>query len=288
MLVLAAGFCSIFVLPKSYATRLSALPGNLVSPDSSFELPNLIGYWSGGRERKPTDKELKILAEDTVFHKKSYLRANSSVTPRSVKSDATDMERLAAVTPYEEVEVSIVTSNSDMGNSIHRPERCLTAQGFNVEREKKFIVKVRGKDLPVKKLSTVQHIKDEASGNVQHLRNVTYYWFVGHDTLTNDHYARTWQDMKDRLLRGFDQQWAYATVGMMLAPHAAINEELAKDPDTRGQAVLTRAIDDDALDAEGLTEADRIVQEFISDLSKEIIDRKMIADWNASQPAQRK
>lgn len=287
MLVLAAGFCSIFVLPKSYATRLSALPGNLVSPDSSFELPNLIGYWSGGRERKPTDKELKILAEDTVFHKKSYLRANSSVTPRSVKSDATDMERLAAVTPYEEVEVSIVTSNSDMGNSIHRPERCLTAQGFNVEREKKFIVKVRGKDLPVKKLSTVQHIKDEASGNVQHLRNVTYYWFVGHDTLTNDHYARTWQDMKDRLLRGFDQQWAYATVGMMLAPHAAINEELAKDPDTRGQAVLTRAIDDDALDAEGLTEADRIVQEFISDLSKEIIDRKMIADWNASQPAQR-
>ena len=288
MLVLAAGFCSIFVLPKSYATRLSALPGNLVSPDSSFELPNLIGYWSGGRERKPTDKELKILAEDTVFHKKSYLRANSSVTPRSVKSDATDMERLAAVTPYEEVEVSIVTSNSDMGNSIHRPERCLTAQGFNVEREKKFIVKVRGKDLPVKKLSTVQHIKDEASGNVQHLRNVTYYWFVGHETLTNDHYARTWQDMKDRLLRGFDQQWAYATVGMMLAPHAAINEELAKDPDTRGQAVLTRAIDDDALDAEGLTEADRIVQEFISDLSKEIIDRKMIADWNASQPAQRK
>ncbi len=288
MLVLAAGFCSIFALPKSYATRISALPGNLVSPDRNFELPNLIGYWSGGSDRKPSDKELKILAEDTVFHKKNYLRANSSVAPRSVKSDATDLERLAAVTPYEEVEVSIVTSNSDMGNSIHRPERCLTAQGFNVEREKKFIVKVRGRDLPVKKLSTVQHIKDEASGNVQHLRNVTYYWFVGHDTLTNDHYTRTLQDMKDRLLRGFDQQWAYATVGMMLAPHAAINEELAKDPDAKGQAVLTRAIDDDALDAGGLTEADRIVQEFIADLSKEIIDRKMIADWNASGSAREK
>ena len=288
LLVLAAGFCSIFALPKSYATRLSALPGNLVSADRKFDLPNLVGYWSGGPGRKPSDKELKILAEDTVFHKRNYLRANSSLAPRAVNSDATDLERLAAMTPYEDVEVSIVTSNSDMGNSIHRPERCLTAQGFNVEREKKFIVKVRGKDLPVKKLTTVQHVKDEATGNVQHLRNVTYYWFVGYDTLTNDHYTRTWQDMKDRLVRGFDQQWAYATVGMMLAPHAAINEALAKDPDTKGQAVLTRAIDDDAVDAEGLTEADRIMQEFISDLSKEIIDRKMIADWNTPGPGQKK
>ena len=288
LLVLAAGFCSIFALPKSYATRISALPGNLVSEDRKFTLPNLVGYWSGGTDRKPSDKELKILAEDTAFHKKNYLRANSAISPRSVRSDATDLEHLAAMTPYEEVEVSIVTSNSDMGNSIHRPERCLTAQGFNVEREKKFIVKVRGKDLPVKKLSTVQHIKDEVSGNVQHFRNVTYYWFVGHDTLTNDHYARTWQDMQDRLIRGFDQQWAYATVGMMLASHPAINEELAGDPAAKGQAVLTRAIDDDLLDANGLTEADRIVQEFIMDLAKEIIDRKMISDWSAPGMNQKK
>lgn len=284
--LLAAGFGSIYALPHSYTTHLSALPGSLAPESDSrkFELPHLVGYWSGGQPRAPSDKELKILAVDTIYHKKNYLRTNASILPRPVAENATDLERLAAVTPYEELEVSIVTSGSDMSNSIHRPERCLTAQGFNVEREKKFIIKVRGQPLPVKKLSTTQHLKDEATGQVHHYRNATYYWFVGHDTLTNDHYTRTLIDMRDRLLGGYDQQWAYATVGLMLDPHPALNEDSTKDPEAKPSSVLTRAIDDETTDADGLTEADRIVQEFIADLAKEIIDRKMIANWNLPAP----
>jgi hypothetical protein len=40
---------------------------------------------------------------------------------------------------------------------------------------------------------------------------VTYYFFVGHDKITNDHYGRTFVDMKDRLLKGMDQRWAYVS-----------------------------------------------------------------------------
>lgn len=282
--LLGLGFGSIYALPRSFVQQLSALPGKLApeSDPSKFDLPHLVGYWSGGKARDPSDKELKILAKDTLFHKKGYLRANGNLSPRPVSPEATDLERLAAQTPYEELEVSVVTSGSDMGNSIHRPERCLIAQGFNIEREKKMALKVRGHDLPVKKLTTVQHLKDEA-GYVHHYRNVTYYWFVGHDSVTNDHYTRTLLDMKDRLLGGYDQQWAYATVGMMLDSHWAVNEEAESEEASKPPALLTRPIDDVLTDTAGLTEADRILQEFIVDLAKEIIDRSMILDWNPPQ-----
>jgi hypothetical protein len=278
-LVLLGGYCTIWALPKSYDLQPTALPGSLAPTEGKFELPNLIGYWQGGDSRPASEKEISILSKDTVFNKKSYIRSNPNANPQSVGPNASEWERMAANSPYEEVEVSIVTSGSDMGNSIHRPERCLVAQGFEIGQEKKVTLMVRGKPLPVKRLLTVQHLKDEATGQVRHYRNVTYYWFVGHDQLTNDHYTRNAIDIKDRLLKGYDQQWAYATVGMMLDPHRAELRPDKRNPD-KTPAVLTRSINAEALDAEGFSEADRILQEFIIDLAKEVIDRKMISAWN--------
>ena len=40
---------------------------------------------------------------------------------------------------------------------------------------------------------------------------VQYYTFFGHSEIVEGHYARTFVDMRDRLIGGFDQQWAYAT-----------------------------------------------------------------------------
>ena len=278
LILLVAGFCSIYALPKSYDLQKTALPGSLGITGKKYELPNLIGTWNGGDSREASDKEIKILAKDTQFVKKNFVRNNPSVNPKRPSPDATDFERAAAYSTYEEVDVSIVTSGSDMGNSIHRPERCLTAQGFDIRQEKKLVLQVRGKPLPVKRLVTTQHIKDEPSGKIFLHRNLTYYWFVGHYELTNDHYARTLMDIKDRVIKGYDQEWAYATVGMMLDPHRA---ELKSDGRTEGNpAVITRLIDNDIEDENGLTEADRIVQEFIIDLAKDVIDRKMIQAWN--------
>ena len=41
---------------------------------------------------------------------------------------------------------------------------------------------------------------------------ISYYYFVGHHQLTNDHWTRTFIDMKDRLLLGRDQQWSFVMV----------------------------------------------------------------------------
>jgi hypothetical protein len=40
---------------------------------------------------------------------------------------------------------------------------------------------------------------------------VFYYTFVGHEKILAGHYERTGEDIKDRLLKGYDQRWAYAT-----------------------------------------------------------------------------
>ncbi len=274
--VLLCGFSSIWLLPKSFALQISALPGGLRDPGQTYDLPNLIGYWSGGKPRKASEKEIKVLATDTQFLKKSYLRQNTAVMPPRLPLDATDQQRELANTRYEELEVSIVTSGSDMGNSIHRPERCLVAQGFSISGDKKLLLQVNGRSLPVKRLVATQHVKDEKTGQIYHFQNLTYYWFMGHYALTNDHYERTYLDTKDRLIQGYDQEWAYATVGMMVDPH--YSEFMDENrPDKR---ILTRPVNAVVEDANGLTEADKIIQEFIIDLAKEVIDRKMIKAWN--------
>jgi hypothetical protein len=40
---------------------------------------------------------------------------------------------------------------------------------------------------------------------------VTYYWFVGYDAMTASHFMRTMIDVKDRILYGHNQRWAYVT-----------------------------------------------------------------------------
>jgi hypothetical protein len=281
LVVLLCGFSSIWLLPKSFALQVSALPGGLRTPGQSYDLPNLVGFWSGGKPRNASDKEIKVLAKDTIFLKKNYLRQNTSIIPPRLPEDASEQQRMLANARHEEVEVSIVTSGSDMGNSIHRPERCLDAQGFSISGDKKLILQVNGRPLPVKRLIASQQVKDEKTGQIFVYHNVTYYWFVGHYTLTNDHYSRTFLDIKDRLIEGYDQEWAYATVGMMVDPH------FTEFPDETqpGKRVLARPVNAVAEDANGLTEADKIIQEFIVDLAKEIIDRKMIKAWNQAPTA---
>jgi hypothetical protein len=42
--------------------------------------------------------------------------------------------------------------------------------------------------------------------------NLNYYWFIGYSDITASHFEREYIDMKDRLLHGYNQRWAYVTV----------------------------------------------------------------------------
>ena len=109
--------------------------------------------------------------------------------------------------------VSIVLSGTDMANSIHRPERCLSAQGWTVERSDKVSIALPAGTPPltVTKLSDEREAHPDATHTLA-LRNLNYYWFVGEHDITASHWKRTFIDVKDRILFGEAQRWAYITV----------------------------------------------------------------------------
>ena len=176
---LLAGFGAIFALPHA---RISAPAG------IAMKLPAWVGPWIG-EDAEITAKEIGGLAKDTQFARKIY----------------TSPDR-------DQIFVSIVLSGDDMASSIHRPERCLPAQGWVLQTSKKELIPLSdGKSLRTTLLKSIRPVVDLA-GNHRSVINLNYYWFIGYNHMTPSHLDRTVWDMRDRVLHGYDQRWAYVTV----------------------------------------------------------------------------
>ena len=150
-------------------------------------LPENIGVWTG-RDAAVTPEELKGLAPDTGFERRFYTDAAG-----------------------DQMYVSIVLSGTDMANSIHRPERCLVAQGWTPENSQRVRIPLpAGSPLEITKLTDEKSLRIEDKPVAW--RNLNYYWFIGSRDVTASHWTRTFIDIKDRLLYGENQRWAYVTV----------------------------------------------------------------------------
>lgn len=189
--ILTVGLSAMWMMPRQGERKLSFL---------SQELPVAFGEWHGVRGR-PAGKELEILAQDTEFSRMSYSHLDKPP-----------------------VEVSVVFSGRDVNNSIHRPERCLKAQGWNFIQERTIIIKealADGRDVPFREIICKKPSigKDReplllANGEQRHDYRIQYYTFFGASEAVASHYGRTFIDAKDRLFSGVDQQWAYATFSL--------------------------------------------------------------------------
>lgn len=178
--IVALGLSSVFLLPrKSWigpAGIVLALPANL-------------GRWIGA-DAVVSPAELEGLAPDTGFARRLYTNSAG-----------------------DRIFVSIVLSGTDMTNSIHRPERCLIAQGWTVDRsERVSIPQPPGAPLLVTKLSNLHEAHLKADAAPIQVRQLDYYWFIGSTDVTPSHWERTFIDVKDRILHGENQRWAYVTV----------------------------------------------------------------------------
>ncbi|MEM0897103.1 MAG: exosortase-associated EpsI family protein [Verrucomicrobiota bacterium] len=176
VLVLLLG--GIFLLPAIPTIKPAAIAMNL---------PTSMEGWTG-RSLQESDKVRAILAKDTGFEKSEYFKASTH--------DPGKVDYLVT---------SIVLGGSDPNNSIHRPERCLPAQGNSLLESSEVAVDLgQGETLKTTRLKTI--------GEVSKMKGLHYYWFIGHSTITNSHYKRTLKDMSDRVLRGYNQRWAYVTI----------------------------------------------------------------------------
>jgi len=173
--VLAGGLSCVFALPKQLGV---AEQGVLLT------LPDSLGEW-WGRHVEVTQHEKDVLGKGTEFSRKEYSNGRGDV-----------------------ILGSVVLSGQDMMTSIHRPERCLRAQGweFNPGDERVIDVPGHGK-LPVMRLRNHKTVKTNDGQSVP-VENLCYYWFAGSRDLTESHLSRVWIDLKDRLAGGYAQRWA--------------------------------------------------------------------------------
>lgn len=210
LLLLSIGFSSIWLLPEQGAIIPSCL---------SKDLPESLGEWASVK-RVASKIEKQVLADDTQFARRIYYNPEQ---PQGIN-----------------VEVSVVFSGKDINNSLHRPEVCLRAQGWNFTRERSIVIPSilpDGSDLPVREIVCVHPQQSETGeqlfdkdGQPLSIKRIQYYTFFGAHNIVSGHYDRTFEDIKGRLFGGYDQQWAYATfsVGVPLGGSAqedAENEE---------------------------------------------------------------
>src|SRR5262249_13218316 len=155
------GLGTVFLLP----TSMKSGPAGI-----AMELPRTIGEWMGD-DQPISQREYDVLAKDTQFARKVYYDLSG-----------------------HEILVSIVLSGDDMTMSIHRPERCLPAQGWNVVSSQRHVIAwPDGKQIELTKLRNTR--ADDASQTAP--TNLTYYWFVGYTDVTASHLARTGIDLRD-------------------------------------------------------------------------------------------
>lgn len=228
-LITALGLGCVTLLPKQIRLLPSAL---------RMEWPERRGDWVKVRDTKASAQEINILAADTRFLKAEYTHVDGNLV----------------------LDAGVVLGGEDPNNSIHRPERCLVAQGHaHLARSTQSIALANGRSLPVTRLySHITRDLPTESGDTEKItRNfLTYYWFVGHGTVTGSHYIRTLRDMQDRLFLGANQRWAYITVAVAL-----------KDtPESRALAVQGGAD----------TPIDKLLQDFIQSVIPDMIDFAMI------------
>jgi hypothetical protein len=79
-----------------------------------------------------------------------------------------------------------------------------------------------GKALELTRLQNSQ-VVETADKRRFTVNNLNYYWFIGYKDMTASHLSRTEIDLRDRMLGGFSQRWAYVTVA------ATVTEGLAEN-----------------------------------------------------------
>ncbi len=173
--------------------KISAVPvfdeKSKLARTNSVALPTrLPGYRA--RVEPMTKIELDNLPPDTTYGRRTYASEDLSF----------------------QAQVSAVLMGTDR-TSIHRPEVCLIAQGWNILHRRTAKVPI---DRPAKYDLSVQRFdlriqSPEKNGPV--MRGGVYaFWFVADGRLTDSHVQRQWWLMRDLILHQTLQRWAYISI----------------------------------------------------------------------------
>jgi hypothetical protein len=155
-------------------------------PGVDMQLPDTIGNYLGFNS-DVTTAEKTILPKDTEFAKKRYIGpALSDITCEIVLAGRYRL-------------------------SIHRPELCMTAQGWNIIEQQSYSVPVQ--ERPPQEVRVLTLSRTEAGHS---FTSYYVYWFVGQNKTTASHIQRYFFSAWDRMVNGINHRWAYVIVSGVL------------------------------------------------------------------------
>lgn len=152
-----------------------------------MNLPTQVGTFSG-QDQDISESERVILPKDTEFARKVYKNFGG-----------------------EQINAQIVLAGGEK-RSIHRPEICLPAQGWNIKTGQAVPIKLDdGRVLDVMKLDISKPVEIQP-GVRKELTTIFLYWFIGKNMTTPYHWLRLGHANWDRVVHNINHRWAYVIV----------------------------------------------------------------------------
>jgi hypothetical protein len=188
-------------------------------PGVRAELPAVIGDWRGQDLFFCQDEScMRGFASDELVDTNTckvcggHLRQTWSLgETRVLPADTLLLKKLYTNPEGIKLTVSAVITGKEQG-SIHRPQMCLTGQGYEIVSEKKMAVPItEKKNLGMEVLSIVKRYH-RPDGTVVEQPGVFAYWFAGKGRDTSSHVLRVFYTMVDRIVFNRASRWAYIAV----------------------------------------------------------------------------
>lgn len=179
----------VLVIAAAVAAACSFAPEPRAGDDCGviMSLPERAGLFAG-RPGEVSQKEKETLPPDTEIVRMEYHTATNDAAT-----------------------ASIILAGAER-RSIHRPEVCLTGQGWTLLDAKTIPIEIeRGEPMQVRDLLIEKPVTLE-SGEQRRIRAHYVYWFVGSEVTTPSHWTRMWLSTRDSIVRNVNHRWAYAAV----------------------------------------------------------------------------
>ena len=163
---------------------------------------------------------LEVLLPENLPGYKSERVPQASVVTNNLPPDTSFGQRIYTADDGFQSMINVVLMGADR-TSIHKPEICLVGQGwqFDGAATRPEIVRLTrpaAYELPV--MRVVAHIDTMDNGQPVKRSCVYTYWFVDGNRFTARHNEWKWWLVKDFLLTGVLDRWAYVTFLSICAP----------------------------------------------------------------------
>jgi len=191
-IILARPFARIAVVVALALLTVSAFyftgsVGSTTEGGVIMALPERVGAFYG-KDQEPSDGEKNVLPKDTEIVKKTYSDPSGDV-----------------------INAQIVLAGAEK-RSIHRPEVCLPAQGWSINRRETIpVVLADGRRITVM-ADYISRPIEISAGGTRTLESIYCYWFVGNHVTTPSHVMRLLLTSWDRIVHRKNHRWAYVAV----------------------------------------------------------------------------